>query len=87
MSRILVVEDSPDLLESLQSNLEMEGYEVFVATRAAQAVPLAIGQHPDLIVLDLGLPDRTSARTGKVLMKVASTSPEVSACVICAPPL
>ena len=58
MSRILVVEDTLDLLEVVQSNLELEEHEVFVATRAAQAIALAATQAPDLIVLDLGLPDR-----------------------------
>lgn len=58
MSRILVVEDTIDILEALQSSLEMEDHEVFVATRAAQAIALAASQKPDLIVLDLGLPDR-----------------------------
>jgi DNA-binding response OmpR family regulator len=57
MSRILVVEDNPDILESLQSNLEIDGYEVFVATRAAQTLALVAGQSPDLIILDIELPD------------------------------
>jgi DNA-binding response OmpR family regulator len=57
MSTILVVEDNPDILESLQSNLETDGYEVFVATRAGQALPLVAGQSPDLIILDVELPD------------------------------
>src|SRR5690606_39071383 len=42
----------------IQSNLELEDHEVFVATRASQALALAVSQRPDLIVLDLGLPDR-----------------------------
>jgi DNA-binding response OmpR family regulator len=58
MSRILVVEDNLDILDSLQSNLETDGYEVFVATRAAQALPLATSQAPDLVILDIELPDR-----------------------------
>jgi DNA-binding response OmpR family regulator len=57
VSRILVVEDNAAILESLQSNLETDGYEVFVATRAAQALPLVAGQAPDLIILDIELPD------------------------------
>jgi len=52
-----VVEDNAAILESLQSNLETDGYEVFVATRAAQALPLVAGQGPDLIILDIELPD------------------------------
>jgi DNA-binding response OmpR family regulator len=58
VSRILVVEDTLELLEVVQANLELEEYEVFVATRAAQAIVLAATQKPDLIVLDLGLPDK-----------------------------
>lgn len=57
MSRILLVEDNPDILESLQNHLETDGYEVFVATRAAQALPLVAGQAPDLVILDVELPD------------------------------
>lgn len=56
--RILLVEDSPDLAFGLQRNLEMDGYTVSVATRAAQALALATAEKPDLVVLDLGLPDR-----------------------------
>jgi DNA-binding response OmpR family regulator len=57
MSRLLVVEDSLDILDSLQNSLETEGYEVFIATRAAQALALAAGQRPDLVILDVELPD------------------------------
>jgi DNA-binding response OmpR family regulator len=56
--RILVVEDSPDLAEALQRNLTLDGYEVTVATRAAQVLPLVASSTPDLAILDLGLPDR-----------------------------
>ncbi|MEX2582412.1 MAG: DNA-binding response regulator [Gemmatimonadota bacterium] len=58
MHRILIVEDSPDLAEALQRNLTLDGYEVALATRAAQALPLVASERPDLVILDLGLPDR-----------------------------
>jgi DNA-binding response OmpR family regulator len=58
MHRILVVEDSPDLAEALERNLTLDGYDVSLATRAAQALPLVTSTKPDLIILDLGLPDR-----------------------------
>jgi DNA-binding response OmpR family regulator len=58
MHRILLVEDSPDLAYGLQRNLEMDGYEVSLATKAMQVMALATTDNPDLIVLDLGLPDR-----------------------------
>ncbi len=58
MNRILVVEDSPDLAEALERNLTLDGYEVERATRAAHAMPLVTSFSPELIILDLGLPDR-----------------------------
>lgn len=58
MPRILLVEDSPDIAEALQRNLELDGYEVVLATRAAHALPLVSSFKPELVVLDLGLPDR-----------------------------
>jgi DNA-binding response OmpR family regulator len=58
MSRILVVEDSLDIAEGLQRSLEYDGYEVSLATKAAHALAVATSDRPDMIVLDLGLPDR-----------------------------
>jgi DNA-binding response OmpR family regulator len=58
MNRILLVEDSHDLAYGLQRNLEMDGYQVSLATKAVHALALATAENPDLIVLDLGLPDR-----------------------------
>jgi DNA-binding response OmpR family regulator len=58
MRRILVVEDNVDILESLQDKLEIDGYDVLIATRAAQALALAASQAPDLVILDIELPDR-----------------------------
>ena len=58
MSRILVVEDTLEIAESLQQHLEDEGHEVALATKAAHALALSTSHRPDLIVLDLRLPDR-----------------------------
>jgi len=58
MSRILVVEDSLDIAEGLQRSLEHDGYQVSLATKAAHALAVATSDKPELIVLDLGLPDR-----------------------------
>ena len=56
--RILVVEDNADLAQGLQRNLEREGHRVSTAATAADAIAFALRDQPDLIVLDLGLPDR-----------------------------
>ncbi|MBW3572264.1 MAG: response regulator [Gemmatimonadetes bacterium] len=58
MTRILVVEDSLDIAEGLQRSLEYDGYQVSLATKAAHALAVATSDRPELIVLDLGLPDR-----------------------------
>ncbi|WP_175084697.1 response regulator [Candidatus Frankia nodulisporulans] len=57
MTRILLVEDEPQLLRALRINLHSRGHEVRAATGGAQALAEAAGHPPDLVVLDLGLPD------------------------------
>ena len=57
MTRILCVDDEPQLLRGLRVNLEARGYEVDTATDGAEALELAAARRPDLVVLDLGLPD------------------------------
>ncbi|GAA5181332.1 response regulator [Rugosimonospora acidiphila] len=57
MSRILVVDDDRQLLRALRINLSARGYEVVLAPDGATALNAATRQPPDLVVLDLGLPD------------------------------
>ncbi|NRQ37527.1 response regulator [Nonomuraea sp. NN258] len=57
MTRILVVDDEPQILRALRINLAARHYEVAVAADGAAALRQAAEWHPDLIVLDLGLPD------------------------------
>lgn len=57
MTRVLVVDDEPQIVRALEINLKARGYEVHTADRGADALSTA-GQHPpDLVILDLGLPD------------------------------
>jgi two-component system KDP operon response regulator KdpE len=57
VTRVLVVDDEPQIIRTLQINLKARGYDVYTADRGATALSTA-GQHPpDLVVLDLGLPD------------------------------
>ncbi len=58
MKRILIVEDNVDLSGGLKRNLEVEGHRATVAGTAAEAIEAALRDAPDLIVLDLGLPDK-----------------------------
>ncbi|MEQ1745207.1 MAG: response regulator transcription factor [Saprospiraceae bacterium] len=55
--RILLVEDEPTIREALQLNLELEGYEVVPTGNGKKALDLVAGQHFDLLLLDVMLPD------------------------------
>jgi two-component system KDP operon response regulator KdpE len=57
VSRVLVVDDEPQILRALRINLVAREYEVDTATGGGEALHTAAARHPDLIVLDLGLPD------------------------------
>ncbi|GAA4166711.1 response regulator [Phytohabitans flavus] len=57
MARILVVDDEPQILRTLRINLRARGYDVDTAADGATALEAAARRPPDLVVLDLGLPD------------------------------
>ncbi|MFE3448711.1 response regulator [Nonomuraea sp. NPDC059194] len=57
MTRVLVVDDEPQLLRALRINLTARQYEVAVADDGTSALRQAADWHPDLVILDLGLPD------------------------------
>ncbi|PWU47187.1 DNA-binding response regulator [Micromonospora globispora] len=57
MTRILVVDDEPQILRALRINLRARGYDVEVVDSGAAALKAAASHPPDLVVLDLGLPD------------------------------
>jgi two-component system KDP operon response regulator KdpE len=55
--KVLVIDDEPQILRALRINLSVRGYEVITASTGAAALKAAAEQRPDVIVLDLGLPD------------------------------
>lgn len=57
MTRILLVEDERQLVRALRINLRTRGYEVDTAPDGRTALDLAAQRRPDVVVLDLGLPD------------------------------
>ena len=57
MSRVLVVEDDPQLLRAMRITLHARGHEVLTAATGARGLSEAAAARPDLVVLDLGLPD------------------------------
>jgi two-component system, OmpR family, KDP operon response regulator KdpE len=57
VTRVLVVDDEPQILRALRINLRVREYEVHVAATGAEALEVAARHPPDLVILDLGLPD------------------------------
>jgi two-component system, OmpR family, KDP operon response regulator KdpE len=57
VGRVLVVDDEPPLARALAINLRAHEWEVVVAHTGREALDLAATEHPDVVVLDLGLPD------------------------------
>ncbi len=55
--KILIVEDNIDLIQVLGLTLELQGHEVIRATNGKQGLNIATSQLPDLILLDITLPD------------------------------
>ena len=57
MTRVLVVDDDPQLLRALRINLSVRGYEVITAPTGSRALALAAEHPPQVVILDLGMPD------------------------------
>jgi CheY-like chemotaxis protein len=56
MTRILLVEDDKMNRDMLARRLKWEGHEIIMAADGAQAIMLAQAEHPDIVLMDLGLP-------------------------------
>lgn len=61
--KILLVDDEPDILEFLSYNLKKEGYNVFTANNGKEAIVVAKREHPNLIILDVMMPDMDGIET------------------------
>jgi DNA-binding response OmpR family regulator len=68
-NRILIVEDDANLLNTLKYNLVKDGYEVVTAADGAQALEIARAEKPELIVLDLMLPQLSGFEVCRILRK------------------
>lgn len=61
--KILIVDDEPDILEIVGYNLKKEGYDVYTAKNGKKAIEVAIECNPDLIILDVMMPDMDGMET------------------------
>ena len=64
---VLVVDDEPQILRALQTNLRGAGYDVAIAATAREALAAAAMRPPDAVILDLVLPDRSGVEVAREL--------------------
>src|SRR4051794_6363306 len=81
MSRVLVVDDEPQILRALQTSLRGAGYDVDTATTGEQALTAAAIRAPDAVILDLVLPDRRGTDVAREL-RTWSTVPIIVLSVV-----
>jgi DNA-binding response OmpR family regulator len=72
LPRILIVEDEPTLAQALRYNLEREGYRVTLASQGQEALDAFHLRHPDLVILDLILPDMDGLEVCRALRRHSS---------------
>ena len=63
--KILLVDDEPDILEFVSYNLKKEGYQVFTAMSGKEGITIAKKEMPQLIILDVMMPDVDGIETCK----------------------
>lgn len=79
--KILVIDDELELLNLLQAVLEAKGYQAFCATSGAAGIRLHDREHPDLIVLDLRMPEMDGI---EVLRRIRQRDPVVRVVILTA---
>lgn len=72
--RILVIDDEPEVVDLLKKRLEKAGYQVMTATDGPQGFKAAVEQKPDLILLDIIMPDVDGLTVLRQLKAEESTS-------------
>jgi two-component system alkaline phosphatase synthesis response regulator PhoP len=70
--KILIVDDEPDILEFINYNLKKEGFNVHQARSGKEAIKIAEKQVPDLILLDIMLPEMDGIETCEEIRKIPS---------------
>lgn len=76
--KILLVDDEPDILEIVGYNLSEEGYQIFTASNGKEAVAIAKKEIPDLIIMDVMMPEMDGMEACENIRKI----PELSHTII-----
>jgi len=72
--KVLVVDDESDILDLLKYNLAKEGYDVKTSTDGRKAVEIARSYHPDLVLLDIMMPNQDGVETCRQLREIPELS-------------
>jgi two-component system, OmpR family, KDP operon response regulator KdpE len=72
MPKVLIVEDDPTIRTAVMRALTGKGYAVAAAHTAMTGIQLAVSEHPDVVVLDLGLPDLDGREVLRMIRAVSS---------------
>jgi two-component system alkaline phosphatase synthesis response regulator PhoP len=75
VSKILIIEDEPDMVLGLKDNFEFEGYEVLTAADGAAGLERARTQKPDLVILDIMMPKLSGLEVCKTLRAEGFAAP------------
>ena len=67
---MLVVDDEPQIRRALATNLRARGYDVDLAASGEEALVLAAERHPDVVILDLGLPGIDGIEATREILRV-----------------
>ena len=73
-TKILLVDDEPDILEFLSYNLKKEGFIIYTATNGKDAIVKALDKLPQLIILDVMMPEMDGIETCRELKKIEKLS-------------
>lgn len=73
-NKILLVDDDEDILDLLEYNLKKEGYEIKTASNGRKAIEVATVFSPDLIILDVMMPEMDGIETCSEIRKISSLS-------------
>ncbi|SLM30050.1 putative transcriptional regulator ycf27 [Desulfamplus magnetovallimortis] len=70
---ILVIDDDPDIIQTIKGNLVLDGYDVICALDGRHGIEMSRSKNPDLIVLDLNLPDIDGIKVCEIIRRELDT--------------
>jgi len=71
--KILIVDDEPEIIDLVKNRLEANDYEVISATDGKEGIELAESENPDLIIMDIMMPNLSGGDAVKILKSKEST--------------